>query len=305
MRLWQRKPFLSIVVVVYRMPDQAEKTLLSLAPSYQQAADPRRYEVVVVENHSDRLLGEERATRHAPNVRYIHRHETQRTPVHACNLGVARSRGTHVAIMIDGARMLSPGVVRQTLEVYGTTPRAAVCTPGFHLGHKLQQAAVTDGYDESTEAALLEEIGWPADGYRLFDVSVFSGTSGGGFFLPMWESNYFAMPKRTWRRLRGMDSRYNDFGGGNCNLDLFKRLLEQRRMPLVLLYGEGSFHQFHGGVTTNTPPEERQRIYKLLSDQDIALRGPLKPPPWQPLLYGTPHPAAQRFLAKSLERVAA
>lgn len=305
MRLWRRKPFLSIVVVVYRMPEQADKTLLSLSPTYQQGADPRHYEVVVVENHSDQLLGPERATRHATNVRYIHRHETQRTPVHACNHGVARTRGTHVAIMIDGARMLSPGVVRQTLEVYRKTPRAAVCTPGFHLGHTLQQTAVCHGYDERAEAQLLEEIEWPADGYRLFDVSVFSGTSGGGFFLPMWESNYFAMPVGTWRRLRGMDARYNDFGGGNCNLDLFKRLLEQPRMPLVLLYGEGSFHQFHGGVTTNTPPEKRARIYKLLKDQDIAIRGHLQPPPWQPMLYGTPHPAAQRFLTKSIERLAA
>lgn len=305
MRLWNRRPMLSIVVVVYRMPDQADKTLLSLSPSYQQGVDPRHYEVVVVENHSDRLLGRERATRHAPNVRYVQRQETQRTPVHACNQGAALARGSHLAVMIDGARMLSPGVVRQTLEVYRSTPRAAVCTPGFHLGHKLQQAAVSDGYDERVEAGLLEEIAWPADGYRLFDVSVFSGTSGGGFFLPMWESNYFAMPMRTWRDLRGMDTRYTDFGGGNCNLDLFKRLLEQPRMPLVLLYGEGSFHQFHGGVTTNTLPEERARIYKLLAEQDLAIRGQLQPPPWRPMLYGHPHPAVLPFLAKSLERLSA
>jgi hypothetical protein len=305
MRLWRRRPRLSIVVVVYRMPDQADKTLLSLSPAYQRGAAARHYEVVVVENHSDRLLGRERATRHAENVRYFQRHETRRTPVHACNEGVARARGTHVAIMIDGARMLSPGVVRQTLEIVRWMPRAAVCTPGFHLGHKLQQAAVCDGYDERAEELLLREIAWPQDGYRLFEQSVFSGTSGGGFFLPMWESNYFAMPVPTWRRLRGMDPRYDDFGGGNCNLDLFKRLLEQPRMPLVLLYGEGSFHQFHGGVTTNTPPEERARIYQRLTEQDVAIRGPLEPPPWRPLLYGTPHPAVQRFLTKSLERFAA
>jgi glycosyltransferase involved in cell wall biosynthesis len=305
MRFWRRRPYLSIVVVVYRMPDQAEKTLQSLSPFYQQGVREKHYEVVVVENDSDRLLGRERATRHAGNVRYFHRHETQRTPVHACNEGVARARGTHVAIMIDGARMLSPGVVRQTLEVYRATPRAAVCTPGFHLGHKLQQEAVQDGYDARVEAALLDGIAWPMDGYRLFEISVFSGTSGGGFFLPMWESNYFAMPMTTWRRLRGMDRRYDDFGGGNCNLDLFKRLLEQPKMPLVLLFGEGSFHQFHGGVTTNTLPEERAHLYQQLAAQDIAIRGQLKPPPWRPMLYGTPHPATQRFLQKSLERLSA
>lgn len=305
MRLFRRRPFLSIVVVVYRMPDQAEKTLVSLGPSYQQGVAARDYEVIVVENHSDRLLGGERATRHAGNVRYVLRHESKRTPVHAVNEGVARARGTHVAIMIDGARMLSPGVVRQTLEVFRMTPRATVCTPGFHLGHKLQQAAVCDGYDERAEAALLEGIAWPADGYRLFDVSVFSGTSSGGFFLPMWESNYFAMPRRTWRDLGGMDTRYDDFGGGNANLDLFKRLMEHRGMPSFLLYGEGSFHQFHGGVTTNTPPEVRERIYQQLRAQDVAIRGELRPPPLSPFLFGTPHPAVLRFLKQSVERLSA
>lgn len=301
MRLLSRRPFLSIVVVVYRMPDQADKTLLSLSPTYQQGVAEKHYEVIVVENHSDRLLGRERATRHAGNVRYELRHETKRTPVHAANVGAARARGTHVALMIDGARMLSPGVVRQTLEVFRMVPRASVCTAGFHLGHKLQQAAVSDGYDERAEAVLLEEISWPTDGYRLFDISVFSGTSSGGFFLPLWESNYFAMPRRTWRKLGGMDTRYDDFGGGNANLDLFKRLMEDRGTPSVLLYGEGSFHQFHGGVTTNTPPEERERIYSLLLAQDFAIRGELRPPPSIPFLYGTPHPAIRRFLKGSVE----
>lgn len=301
MRLLRRRTFLSIVVVVYRMPDQADKTLLSLSPAYQQGVAEKHYEVIVVENHSDRLLGRERATRHAGNVRYEHRHETKRTPVHAANEGMARARGTHVALMIDGARMLSPGVVRQTLEVFRVAPRASVCTPGFHLGHKLQQAAVTDGYDERAEAALLDEIAWPSDGYRLFDVSVFSGTSSGGFFLPLWESNYVAMPRRTWRDLGGMDTRYDDFGGGNGNLDLFRRLMEHRGTPSFLLYGEGSFHQFHGGVTTNTLPEERKRIYEQLLAQDNAIRGALRPPPASPFLYGTPHPAVRRFLQQSVE----
>ncbi|EAA3799306.1 glycosyltransferase family 2 protein, partial [Salmonella enterica subsp. enterica] len=244
MAFFQRRPRLSIVVIVYKMPDQAEKTLYSLSPLYQQGVSERDYEVIVVENHSDRLLGGERATRHAGNVRYFHRQETQRTPVHAINFGAAQARGSHVAIMIDGARMLTPGAVRLALDAFRIAPDAAVSAPGYHIGHKLQQVAVNEGYDEAAEAELLGSIEWPRDGYRLFDIAVLSGSCQGGFFQSNYESNFIAMSLKKWKALGGMDSRYNDFGGGNANLDLYKRLLEFPNTPFYMLFGEGSFHQF-------------------------------------------------------------
>lgn len=304
MLLFKRKPRLSIVLIVYKMPDQAEKTIQSLSPSYQQDVRESDYEVIVVENNSDRLLGEARATRHANNVRYYHRHETQRTPVHAINFGAAQARGSHVAIMIDGARMLTPGVVRQTLDVFRIAPHAAVSAPGYHIGHKLQQIAVNEGYNEEAEALLLQSIQWPQDGYRLFDIAVLSGSCQGGFFQANYESNCIAMSLKKWRELGGVDSRYDDFGGGNANLDLYKRLLESPNTPFYLLYGEGSFHQFHGGVTTGTLKEERARIYKQLDDQDIALRGEnRRPPNVRPILFGTAHPSVYRFIRHSLDKV--
>ncbi len=117
MAFFQRRPRLSIVVIVYKMPDQAEKTLYSLSPLYQQGVSERDYEVIVVENHSDRLLGGERATRHAGNVRYFHRQETQRTPVHAINFGAAQARGSHVAIMIDGRRIIHASGRSMSVEI--------------------------------------------------------------------------------------------------------------------------------------------------------------------------------------------
>ncbi|MFI8746539.1 glycosyltransferase [Pseudomonas sp. NPDC077186] len=304
MALFRRKPRLSIVVIVYRMPDQAEKTLLSLSPEYQHGVQERDYEVIVVENHSDRLLGCERAMRHAGNVRYFHRQETQRTPVHAINFGAAQARGSHVAIMIDGARMLSPGVVRLAMDAFRLEPEAAVSAPGYHLGHKLQQVAVNEGYDEVAEAELLKSIDWPQDGYRLFDIAVLSGSCQGGFFQSNYESNFIAMSMRKWKALGGVDSRYDDFGGGNANLDLYKRLLEFPGTPFYMLFGEGSFHQFHGGVTTGTRKAERDVIYKQLDDQDRALRGDDRAPPSvRPILFGTPHPSVYRFIRHSLDKV--
>lgn len=304
MSLFRPRPKLSIVVIVYKMPDQAEKTLLSLSPAYQQGVREKDYEVIVVENHSDRLLGAARACQHASNVRYYHRQESQRSPVNAINFGAAQARGHYVAIMIDGARMLTPGVVRLTLSAFQADPQAAVSAPGYHIGHKLQQVAVNEGYDELVEAELLKSISWPQDGYRLFDIAVLSGSCQGGFFQANYESNFIAMPTKKWKALGGVDTRYNDFGGGNANLDLYKRLLESPGTAFYMLFGEGSFHQFHGGVTTGTRKAERDVIYKQLDDQDRALRGDDRAPPnVRPILFGTPHPSVYRFIRHSLDKV--
>ena len=201
MSLFRPRPKLSIVVIVYKMPDQAEKTLLSLSPAYQQGVREKDYEVIVVENHSDRLLGAARACQHASNVRYYHRQESQRSPVNAINFGAAQARGRYVAIMIDGARMLTPGVVRLTLSAFQADPQAAVSAPGYHIGHKLQQVAVNEGYDEQAEAELLKSIAWPQDGYSLFDIAVLSGSCQGGFFQSNYESNFIAMPTKKWKAL--------------------------------------------------------------------------------------------------------
>lgn len=306
MPFFRRRPRLSVIVIVYKMPDQAEKTLYSLSPAYQQGVVEQDYEVIVVENHSDRLLGAERACRHAGNVHYFQRRETQRTPVHAINFGASQARGQHLAIMIDGARMLTPGVVRLALDAFRIDPQAAVSAPGYHIGHKLQQVAVNEGYDEQAEAVLLESISWPSDGYRLFDIAVLSGSCQGGFFQSNYESNFIAMSVKKWRALGGVDPRYNDFGGGNANLDLYKRLLEYPGTAFYMLFGEGSFHQFHGGVTTGTRKAERDVIYKQLDDQDRALRGDNRAPPnVRPVLFGTPHPSVYRFIRHSLDKVQA
>lgn len=301
-----RKPKLSIVVIVYKMPDQAERTLHSLSARHQHGVTEGEYEIIVVENHSDRLLGAERALKQGGNIRYFHRNETERTPVHAINYGASVARGSHLAIMIDGARMVTPGVVRGALNAFRLDPEAAVSAPGYHIGHKLQQVAVNEGYNEQVEAGLLQEINWPENGYRLFDIAVLSGSCQGGFFQANYESNFIGMSRRKWRQLGGVDARYNDFGGGNANLDLYKRLLETPGTSFYLLYSEGSFHQFHGGVTTGTLKEERARIYKQLDDQDREIRGDDRSPPSvRPILLGEPHPHVLRFLDHSLTRVRA
>lgn len=298
---------LSIVVIVHRMAEQAARTLMSLSPACQQGVDPQDYEIILVENASDDPLGEARARAAAGGVslRYFWREETQRSPVPAANFGVSQARGSHLAMMIDGARMVTPGVVRLTLAALRADPQAAVSVPGYHLGTELQQVAVNKGHDAAADRVLLERIGWPRAGYRLFGIAVLSGSCRGGFFRPHAESNFLAMSVDKWRAIGGMDTRYDDHGGGMVNVALYRRLLDEPGTPLYLLYGEGTFHQFHGGVTTNTPEAERVRVMTAIVAQDEALRPDRSLPGAVPILFGPAAPEVMPFLRYSLERVQA
>lgn len=294
-------PRLSLVLVVYKMASQAEKTLYSLSCAYQQGVDEADYEVIVIENVSDQMLGAARAKQYAGNVRYFAREETERSPVGAVNFGASKARAPHVTIMIDGARMVTPGVVRNTLDVIGIAPNAAVAVPSYHLGDKLQQIAVNEGYDEAAEAALLAGINWPEDGYRLFDIGCLSGSCLRGMLLPNSESNALTLSVKTWNALGGMNPKFNDNGGGMVNLDLYKRALEFPDTPFYVLPGEGSFHQHHGGVTTGTTKAARYKIMAEIRAQGKELRGEVPPPKAKAIFYGQIRPPAYRFLRHSLD----
>lgn len=296
------KPKLSLIVVVYKMPRQAANTLYSLSPQYQQGVAEQDYEVIVVENSSPAPLGASGATQHAANVSYFYREENQPTPVPAALFGAAQANGDIIGMMIDGARMASPGLVHAILGANRTSPNVVVAVPGYHLGHQLQQEAVNHGYDETEEMRLLDSIAWPEDGYRLFDIACVSGSGKSGFFRPNAESNCLCMPRHIWDAVGGIDPRFTETGGGQANPDLYKRVCELPQTDLVITPGEGTFHQFHGGVTTGTPREEREQHMHNHFEQYKSLRGGYyKAPTTQARLYGKVPANAMRFMQRSVE----
>jgi hypothetical protein len=293
----QPKPLISIVLIVYKMPAQAEKTLYSLSVGYQRGVSEQDYEVIVVENASSAELGRERACQYGGNVRYFHREETLPSPVPAVNFGAAEAAGTHITTMVDGARMLSPAVISYMLGAIRLHPRALVAVPGYHLGPKLQQRSMLEGYCEEVEAELLASIEWPQDGYRLFEIACLSGTSGSGFFKPIGESNCYCVPGEIWREVGGFDPAFTETGGGQVNLDFYKRTVELPDTLLVILIGEGSFHQFHGGITTGTKGEIRLKAMDDHFNQYAELRGgPYKSPTKRPVYLGSLPDSALKFV---------
>jgi glycosyltransferase involved in cell wall biosynthesis len=264
----------SFVVIVYDMPKQAQNTVRSLLADYQEGVRQEDYEVLIIENASANTMSREFLDTLPPNFSYHLRQETQPTPIHAINYGIGLASGENICVMIDGARLLTPGIVKNTIRGHKLAPNAVVTAPGYHLGYELQQKAVGSGYDVEQEKALMESIAWPADGYRLFDIACFSGSCAAGFYLPHGESNCISMPRELWQALGGYDARFDMRGGGVVNLDLYKRACEYPGITHVFLHGEGTFHQFHGGVTTGgEEAETRQKFITEILGQYQTIRG--------------------------------
>jgi glycosyltransferase involved in cell wall biosynthesis len=269
----RRQPDLSVIVIVHDMPREAPRTLLSLSSNYQRHIGADDYEVIVVDNGSDPPLERGLLDSLAGNFLLIRIDPAPASPAHAVNCGIAEARGSIIGVMVDGARIASPGMLhfaRHGARLYNDT---VVATLGWYLGHDLQRWSMQYGYDQAREDALLAAIDWPQDGYRLFDVSTLDESSVDGWLLPISESNALFMRREMWTALGGMDERFDFPGGGLLNLDTFRRAMELPKAELVVLLGEGTFHQFHGGVSTNSTPERLVENFARWAAQYTAIHG--------------------------------
>lgn len=299
------KPKVSVVVVVYNIPREVPRTLLSLSAGYQRNIEADDYEVIVVDNGSNPPIDATMVQALPGNFRIVRLDPAPPSPAQAVNRGLAEARGEIVGVMIDGARIVTPGLLhfaRHGTELY---PRAVVATLGWYLGADFQRVAMLSGYDRSREDALLESIAWPADGYRLFEIATMDESSVDGWLAPISESNALFMRKELWQALGGMDERFDAPGGGLVNLDLFTRATAIPDSELVILLGEGTFHQFHGGIATNAHPVVMRRNWDQWAAQYEMLRGAKWDVPRlgkKPTYVGTlPPPALARFVRAAID----
>ncbi len=299
----QGSPLLSCVLIVHDMAAQAENTIRSLCGDYQRDVQPREYEVIIVENESANLMRPEFLQSLPDNFHYYLRKNAEPSPGPAINFGVSKARGDSVCILIDGARLLTPGVIKTILLGHQLSDSAVVSIPGYHLGQELQQEAVKSGYDTASEHRLLASIEWPKNGYRLFEISCLNGSSGLGFFQPNSESNCISIPRHIWDALGGYDARFDLGGGGLINLDFYKRACEYPGAQHVILPGEGTFHQLHGGVTTGGQNSEARAAYIEAGNRQYRqLRGSdYESPHTKPIFLGELPEQVQKFVLYSAE----
>jgi hypothetical protein len=249
------KTKLSIVVNFYNMRREAARTLYTLSAKYQLGVNESLYEVLVVENGSTHPLEADFVSSFGSNFRY-HYYDTQsRSPIGSINDAIKETRSEQIIVMIDGAHMLSPGVVENTLRAMETFENPFVTVVGFHVGPKIQNQSVSFGYDQNEEDKVLAGVNWQENGYSLFKVAGWPSYDCAGWFSPLAESNCFAMRKTAYKALGGLDSDFAEPGGGLAILDFFRRAMETPELGYVVLLGEGTFHQFHGGIASNQPYE--------------------------------------------------
>ena len=281
---------LSVVVVFYNMRREAARTLHSLSRAYQQGIDDLDYEVIVVENGSapDQRLGEEfvrelraRVPLRRPRRR---RHAVAGRP--RSTAGSPRPSGDAIALMIDGAHVLTPGVLRFGMAGCATLRAGASSPPSSGTSGPASRATMLpSGYDQDYEDRLFDEIDWPTDGYRLFEIGHFIGDR--DWFDGVWESNCIFVPARAaraGRRLRRELRRCP--AAATPTSTSTSGSASSPDVTVVTILGEGSFHQVHGGTPrTSADADERAPRDRAYGEHYGELRGRQFRGPGKPIHY--------------------
>jgi hypothetical protein len=299
---------LSVIVIVYDMPRQAMNTLYSLSAQYQYNVCEADYEVIVVENHSAHTLNPDDVLQLGNNFRYFLRDEPGVSPVPAVNFGCDQAQGEYLGLIIDGARMVTPRVIQYALLAFSMNPQSLVMVPGYHLGEQDQKFHLDSGHNAEKEKARLETLDWKQNGYRLFQYATWSSSNQRGYFQPMQECNCLFTSYKNFEVIGRADERFQLSGGGSINLHIYRSLGLLPHILLIVLPGEGSFHQFHGGITTQQldAQDERQQLLKQFDAQLNAIwqeksHHDFKALTREPLMLGAVTRWAQPFLHKASE----
>ena len=294
------QPRLSVIVIVHAMSRQAMNTLRSLLPPYQEGVRAEDYEVVVLENRSGDMLDPAQIATLPGQVRHVVREEPGVSPAPAINEGLALARGRTVGLMIDGARLVSPGVLRLALMAARAEPGAVTAVPGYQIGARAHH--LDGGSDFERDRALMEGIGWPESGYRIFEIASMSEANRIGVFLPFIESNCIFAPAAMLAQIGGADERFDLPGGGALNLWLYHKLVNHPEAVFFVLPGEGSFHQAHGGVTTSAKPAREALIERIRLQLEEVIGGHFESPKVEPILLGRLPLHAHQFLDYSVQK---
>ena len=209
------------------------------------------------------------------------------------NYGARQARGKYLALMIDGAHLVTPRVLAYTKKIVESVPLPlpVVAVRRFYLGPGQQPLTTMNGYTRDVEDELLEFIGWPRRPLSPVRDFGIHGKKRSGWFGKLFESNFLTMPRQLFEAIGGCDERFDIPGGGFLNLDLFARATGSPQAQVFVLFGEGSFHQVHGGTTTNVQPQvEAARVRTYLAQYE-AIRGhPYRRPDPELTFFGSADP---------------
>ena len=210
-------------------------------------------------------------------------------------------RGTIIGLMIDGARMVTPNVINLALKAYKAFDKALVSVPGYHLGTEHHYNFTDHDKHLEKEITLLKDIHWQQNGYALFNQACFSEGNRRGYFHPFMESTLLFSRADEFHEIGGADERFSLLGGGSLNLHIYRSLGMRADSQLIVLPGEGNFHQYHGGVTTSHSINREKLLTEFRDMIDKIWGGKFKSLTNEPCLLGSIGTEARSFLTLSCE----
>jgi hypothetical protein len=282
------------------MARELPRTLRTLSPRHQRGLAADDYEVIVVDNGSSEPVDVSLVDAFGGRLRVERLDPAPPSPARAANHGLGLAGGDLVGLVVDGARMASPGLLWEARRAASLAPRPVITAPAFHLGAVRHMEAAAAGYDQRAEDELLARAPWEADGYRLFEVSTLAGSWGRGLFGPAGESSSLFCPRPIWDELGGLDERFALPGGGLVNHDLYNRACALEGVELIVLLGEGTFHQYHGGAGTT----RRFSWDEMAADYQAITGIAHRPPAREPVYAGRVPPALLPLVERSARQAA-
>jgi glycosyltransferase involved in cell wall biosynthesis len=293
---------ISVIVNLYNMQREAARTLHSLSCQYQQGITTEEYEVIVVENGSSDPVGRSFVECYGPNFHYLDMGSgALPSPVYAVNLAVSQAKGEYIGVILDGARMATPGLLAAARDGLRIASRSVVGALAWHLGDEHQSISSTKGYSQNVEDNILASVDWQANGYRLYSHAAWAFSNPTGHFGFVAESCATFLSRELYEAIGGYDAAFALPGGGYANLDFFKRCCETDGVKFVLLIGEGTFHQYHGGATTGLSAAD---YGSKAADEYRSIRGcGYQPPLLKPIFFGAVAPEVLPWLGKSIEKI--
>ena len=294
---------LSVVVVAYDMARELPRTLQSLSRSYQRDISHLNYEVIVVDNGSPQAVSAETVSEHGPEFRLLRIDAASASPGPAINRGVALARGKCLGIIIDGARVLSPGVLHWADQALRLNCGAVVAALGFDLGPEHPRLSSHRGSTREIVDQLLPQIAGRDDGYRVFGIASLAGSARFGLHGPLAECNCLFVSRALFALSGGYEEGFTSAGGGLINLEFYQRLCAAAGYQVYHLAGEGCFHQIHGGVTTGGSQAETRKFEDLLAEYQSVTGRKFKHLDYRPILLGNVPDAAKPLIARGLEEM--
>lgn len=284
---------ISIVICAYNIPKQLVRTLKSCRPLYQ-SINRKELEVIIIDNGSKPRIRIEDLKQDFGFVSQVIRVDDHPSPVFGLNMGIKAAKFDLIGVMIDGAHILSPGICRHAKTIFELMPRPVISVPQYYLGD-VSQNLYTPANAFQEEEGLLKKIKWPENGYSLFNRATIPGEHHQKSLFNYQETNCLISTRAVFEDCGAFDERFDEPGAGLANFEIYQRLVNHPTNEFVLLAGEGSFHQNHGGITTGADRQTRQervaeyfRKYEAITGHEAMVIS--KPP----FMFGTVRKAAQR-----------